>query len=102
YTSPTPLYTPSLHAALPIYLRRKLDAGASRALTQFFFSPETFFRFRDRASAAGITAPIVPGILPVTNFAQTRKIGNRQDSGDNRSEEHTSELQSRGHLVCRL
>ena len=55
-------------------LRRKLDAGASRALTQFFFSPETFFRFRDRAAAAGITAPIIPGILPVTNFAQTRKF----------------------------
>ena len=55
-------------------LRRKLDAGASRALTQFFFSPETFFRFRDRAAAVGISAPIVPGILPVTNFAQTRKF----------------------------
>lgn len=55
-------------------LKRKLDAGASRALTQFFFSPETFFRFRDRAAAAGIIAPIVPGILPVTNFAQTLKF----------------------------
>jgi methylenetetrahydrofolate reductase (NADPH) len=52
-------------------LKRKLDAGADRALTQFFFSPDTFFRFRDRTAAAGITAPIVPGILPVTNFAQT-------------------------------
>ena len=55
-------------------LKRKLDAGAVRALTQFFFSPETFLRFRDRAVAAGIDAPIVPGILPVTNFAQTRKF----------------------------
>lgn len=55
-------------------LKRKLDAGAVRALTQFFFSPEAFFRFRDRAAAAGITAPIVPGILPVTNFARTRKF----------------------------
>lgn len=55
-------------------LKRKLDAGASRALTQFFFSADAFFRFRDRAAAAGITAPIVPGILPVTNFAQTRKL----------------------------
>lgn len=55
-------------------LKRKLDAGASRALTQFFFSPDTFFRFRDRAAAAGVSAPIVPGILPVTNFAQTRKF----------------------------
>lgn len=55
-------------------LKRKLDAGASRALTQFFFEPETFFRFRDRAAAAGIGAEIVPGILPVSNFAQTRKF----------------------------
>ena len=55
-------------------LKRKLDAGATRALTQFFFSPDAFFRFRDRAAAAGIVAPIVPGILPVTNFAQTRKF----------------------------
>lgn len=55
-------------------LKRKLDAGATRALTQFFFSPETFLRFRDRAAAAGIDAPLVPGILPVTNFAQTRKF----------------------------
>uniref|UniRef100_UPI001FAEFEF1 methylenetetrahydrofolate reductase [NAD(P)H] n=1 Tax=Altererythrobacter segetis TaxID=1104773 RepID=UPI001FAEFEF1 len=55
-------------------LKRKLDAGATRALTQFFFNPETFLRFRDRAAAAGIRAPIVPGILPVTNFAQTRKF----------------------------
>ncbi|HTG38483.1 methylenetetrahydrofolate reductase [NAD(P)H] [Sphingomonas sp.] len=55
-------------------LKRKLDAGATRALTQFFFEPETFFRFRDRAAAAGITAEIVPGILPVSNFAQTQKF----------------------------
>ncbi|HTN62199.1 MAG TPA: methylenetetrahydrofolate reductase [NAD(P)H] [Devosia sp.] len=55
-------------------LKRKLDAGATRALTQFFFNADTFLRFRDRAVAAGIHAPIVPGILPVTNFAQTRKF----------------------------
>jgi methylenetetrahydrofolate reductase (NADPH) len=55
-------------------LKRKLDAGATRALSQFFFDPETFLRFRDRAAASGIDAPIVPGILPVTNFAQTRKF----------------------------
>lgn len=55
-------------------LKRKLDAGASRALTQFFFDPATFLRFRDRAAAAGIDAPIVPGVLPVGNFAQTRKF----------------------------
>ncbi len=60
-------------------LKRKLDAGATRALTQFFFNPETFLRFRDRAAAAGIVAPLVPGILPVANFAQTRKFA--ADSG---------------------
>ena len=55
-------------------LKRKIDAGANRAITQFFFSPEAYFRFRDRAAAAGITAEIVPGILPVSNVAQTRKF----------------------------
>jgi methylenetetrahydrofolate reductase (NADPH) len=55
-------------------LKRKLDAGATRAITQFFFSAETFFRFRDACAAAGITAPILPGILPVTNVAQARKF----------------------------
>ena len=55
-------------------LRRKIDAGADRAITQFFFSPEAFFRFRDEAAAAGIDAEIVPGILPVSNVAQTRKF----------------------------
>ena len=55
-------------------LKRKLDAGAGQAITQFFFSPDTFLRFRDRAAAAGIDAPIVPGILPVSNFAQTKKF----------------------------
>ena len=49
-------------------LKRKLDAGATRAITQFFFDAATFLRFRDRCAAAGITAPIVPGVLPVTNF----------------------------------
>lgn len=51
-------------------LRRKLDAGATRAITQYFFDVDVYLRFRDRAAAAGITAPIVPGILPVTNFEQ--------------------------------
>jgi methylenetetrahydrofolate reductase (NADPH) len=55
-------------------LKRKLDAGASRAITQFFFSPEAYFRFRDAAAAAGIDAELVPGILPVSNVAQTRKF----------------------------
>jgi methylenetetrahydrofolate reductase (NADPH) len=55
-------------------LKRKLDAGATRAISQFFFSPEAFFAFRDKCAAAGIDAPILPGILPVTNVAQARKI----------------------------
>ena len=55
-------------------LKRKLDAGANRAITQFFFRPEAYFRFRDKAVAAGITAPIIPGILPVANFASAKKF----------------------------
>ena len=55
-------------------LKRKVDAGASRAITQFFFSPECFFRFRDEAAAAGIDVEIVPGILPVSNVATTRRF----------------------------
>jgi methylenetetrahydrofolate reductase (NADPH) len=51
-------------------LKRKLDAGAGRAITQYFFDSAAFLRFLERARRAGITAPIVPGILPVTNFAQ--------------------------------
>jgi methylenetetrahydrofolate reductase (NADPH) len=51
-------------------LRRKLDAGASRAITQYCFDTAAFLRFLERARRAGITAPIVPGILPVTNFSQ--------------------------------
>jgi methylenetetrahydrofolate reductase (NADPH) len=55
-------------------LKRKLDAGASRAITQYFFDIDVFLRFRDRCAARGITAPITPGILPVTNFAQVVKF----------------------------
>ena len=52
-------------------LKRKLDAGANRAITQFFFDPDVYLRFRDRAAAAGVRASIVPGILPISNFAST-------------------------------
>ena len=55
-------------------LKRKLDAGAVRAITQYFFDADLYLRFRDRAAAAGITVSIVPGILPVTNFAQVKKF----------------------------
>ena len=51
-------------------LKRKIDAGATRAITQFFFDADIYLRFLDRARAAGVTVPIVPGILPVTNFAR--------------------------------
>ena len=55
-------------------LKAKIEAGASRAITQYFFDADLFLRFRDRAHAAGIRVPLVPGILPVTNFAQVKKF----------------------------
>jgi methylenetetrahydrofolate reductase (NADPH) len=55
-------------------LKRKVDAGATRAITQFFFDPAAYLRFRDAAAAAGIDAPIVPGILPITRFPQILKF----------------------------
>ncbi len=65
----------SPHAAADLdNLKRKLDAGASRAITQFFHEAETYFRFRDAAAAAGITAEIVPGIMPVMNFASVKRM----------------------------
>jgi methylenetetrahydrofolate reductase (NADPH) len=55
-------------------LKRKLDAGATQAITQFFFDPEVYFRFLDKALAAGITAPILPGIMPITSVAAIRRM----------------------------
>ncbi len=55
-------------------LKQKLDAGASRAITQFFFDVDAYLRFRDLATAAGINAPIVPGILPISNFASLQRF----------------------------
>ncbi|MEE2970024.1 MAG: methylenetetrahydrofolate reductase [Pseudomonadota bacterium] len=55
-------------------LKRKIDAGAVRAITQYFFDGDVYLRFMDRVHAAGVNVPVVPGILPVTNFAQVRKF----------------------------
>ncbi|MBI77704.1 MAG: methylenetetrahydrofolate reductase [NAD(P)H] [Rhodospirillaceae bacterium] len=55
-------------------LKQKMDAGADRAITQYFFGAEPFMRFMDRAGAAGINIPIIPGILPVQNFSQVIKF----------------------------
>ncbi|MEK6745829.1 MAG: methylenetetrahydrofolate reductase [NAD(P)H] [Pseudomonadota bacterium] len=56
------------------YLKKKIDAGATRAITQYFFDVEHYFRFMEKVRAAGITIPIVPGILPVGNVAQVKKF----------------------------
>jgi methylenetetrahydrofolate reductase (NADPH) len=58
-------------------LKAKLDAGAARAITQFFFDPTVFLRFRDRCAAAGITASLVPGILPITRMPQMLRFAQR-------------------------
>lgn len=66
------------HAGADVeWLKRKIDAGASSALTQFFFDADTFFRFRDRCAAAGITAPIIPGILPITGWEGVKRFASR-------------------------
>lgn len=65
----------SPHAAADLdNLKRKIDAGATRAITQFFFEPDTFFRFRDDCAKVGIKNEIVPGIMPVMSFAAVRKM----------------------------
>lgn len=66
----------SQHANIQ-YLKRKFDAGAAEAITQFVFEPESFLRFRDQCAAAGITKPIVPGILPITNWTSARNFAQR-------------------------
>jgi methylenetetrahydrofolate reductase (NADPH) len=58
-------------------LQRKIDAGATRAITQFFFDADVFLRYRDRCAAAGIAIPVVPGILPITRFPQMLRFAAR-------------------------
>jgi len=58
-------------------LKRKIDAGAGRAITQFFFDPDVFLRYRDRCAASGIRASVVPGILPITRFPQLLRFAAR-------------------------
>ena len=55
-------------------LKRKFEAGATRAITQYFFDPILYVRFLDRCRAAGVTAPIVPGLMPVTNYTQVARF----------------------------
>ncbi|MEL6840568.1 MAG: methylenetetrahydrofolate reductase [NAD(P)H] [Pseudomonadota bacterium] len=61
-------------AANIAFLKRKIDAGATSAITQFFFEADTFFRFRDACVKAGIDAPIIPGILPIENWTGTQRF----------------------------
>ena len=65
--------SPSLAADID-NLKAKVDAGATRATTQFFFEPDCFFRYRDSVAAAGLDIEILPGIMPVTNFAAVRRM----------------------------
>ena len=65
--------SPSIAADIEL-LKKKVDAGATRAMTQFFYDNSVYFRYVERVRAAGIDIPIVPGIMPVTNFAGLRKM----------------------------
>lgn len=62
------------HAADLDMLKQKIDAGATRAITQFFYDNDAYYRYLDRVRAAGVTIPIVPGIMPITNFVGLRKM----------------------------
>lgn len=83
------------------FLKRKIDAGATSAITQFFFEAETFFRFRDACVKAGIDAPIVPGILPIENWVGTQRFAKQcgtqipqviHDAFENATRDSTTEL----------
>ena len=83
------------------FLKRKIDAGATSAITQFFFEADTFFRFRDACVKAGIDAPIIPGILPVENWPGTQRFAKQcgthipqviQDAFSNAKRDGTTDL----------
>ena len=65
--------SPSLDHDIEV-LKAKVDAGATRAISQFFFDMDAFLRFRDRVRAAGVTIPLIPGIMPVSNFAALQRM----------------------------
>ncbi|HRO15150.1 MAG TPA: methylenetetrahydrofolate reductase [NAD(P)H] [Paracoccus sp. (in: a-proteobacteria)] len=75
YPEPHP-DSPGTHADVA-WLKRKVEAGASSAITQFFFDADTFFRFRDACAAAGVDAPVIPGILPIQGWAGAKRFAAR-------------------------
>jgi len=90
------------------HLRAKIDAGASRAITQFFFEADTFLRFRDACADAGITAPIIPGILPIENWTGVQKFASAcgasippllHDAFRNAADQPTADLLATAHAT---
>ncbi|MEM9319435.1 MAG: methylenetetrahydrofolate reductase [Pseudomonadota bacterium] len=74
---PDPHPDAASHAQNIDWLKRKIDAGSSSAITQFFFEADTFLRFRDACDAAGISAPIIPGILPIESWPGVKRFAER-------------------------
>ena len=65
--------SPSINHDIEV-LKAKVDAGATRAVSQFFFDIDAFLRFRDRVRAAGVTIPLIPGVMPVSNFTGLQRM----------------------------
>ncbi len=102
----------ALHAEADIdWLKRKFDAGADRAITQFFFDAETFLRFRDRCQKSGITQTIIPGILPIHDFAAVTRFADKagiavplslQTQYANCTDHHALSIETSTRLCARL